>query len=81
MDDFARAPRILVVEDDEDIAQALQRSLRMEGYEVRTSPDGLDALDQARTFAPDLVVLDLGLPKVDGIEVARSLRAATTCRS
>ena len=75
MDDFARAPRILVVEDDEDIAQALQRSLRMEGYEVRTSPDGLDALDQARTFAPDLVVLDLGLPKVDGIEVARSLRA------
>ena len=75
MNDFARAPRILVVEDDEDIAQALQRSLRMEGYEVRTSPDGLDALEQARTFAPDLVILDLGLPKVDGIEVARALRA------
>ena len=38
MNDFSRAPRVLVVEDDEDIAQALQRSLRMEGYEVRAAP-------------------------------------------
>jgi len=74
MNDFSRAPRVLVVEDDEDIAQALQRSLRMEGYEVRTSPDGADALEQGRTFAPDLVILDLGLPKIDGVEVARELR-------
>src|ERR1700722_20675023 len=74
MNDFSRAPRILVVEDDDDIAQALQRSLRMEGYEVRPSPDGADGLEQAHTFAPDLVILDLGLPKVDGLDVARSLR-------
>jgi DNA-binding response OmpR family regulator len=74
MNDFPRAPRILVVEDDDDIAQALQRSLRMEGYEVRTAGDGADGLEQAHTFAPDLVILDLGLPKVDGIDVARSLR-------
>jgi DNA-binding response OmpR family regulator len=74
MNDFARPPRVLVVEDDEDIAQALQRSLRMEGYDVRTSPDGEDALEQGRSFAPDLVILDLGLPKLDGVEVARSLR-------
>ena len=74
MNDFPRAPRILVVEDDDDIAQALQRSLRMEGYEVRTAGDGEDGLEQAHTFAPDLVILDLGLPKVDGIDVARSLR-------
>ena len=40
MDDFSRAPRVLVVEDDEDIAQALQRSLRMEGYEVNAVGDG-----------------------------------------
>ena len=40
MNDFSRSPRVLVVEDDEDIAQALQRSLRMEGYEVRTAGDG-----------------------------------------
>ena len=75
MNDFSRAPRVLVVEDDEDIAQALQRSLRMEGYDVRTSPDGEDALEQGRSFAPDLVILDLGLPKLDGVEVAKALRA------
>ena len=76
MNEFARAPRVLVIEDDEDIAQALQRSLRMEGYEVRSAADGEAALEQGRAFAPDLVILDLGLPKVDGLEVARSLRAA-----
>jgi DNA-binding response OmpR family regulator len=74
MNDFSRAPRVLVVEDDEDIAQALQRSLRMEGYEVRTAADGEQALEQGHAFAPDLVILDLGLPKVDGLEVARALR-------
>jgi len=65
---------VLVVEDDEDIANALQRSLRMEGYDVRLAADGERALEQAGKFLPDLVVLDLGLPKIDGIEVARSLR-------
>ena len=75
MNDFSRAPRVLVVEDDEDIAQALQRSLRMEGYEVRTAADGRTALEQGRVFAPDLVILDLGLPRVDGLEVAKTLRA------
>ena len=70
----ARDPRVLVVEDDDDIAQVLQRSLRMEGYEVRLAPDGEAALTEAARFHPDLVVLDLGLPKLDGIEVARRLR-------
>ncbi len=74
MNDFSRAPRVLVVEDDEDIAQALQRSLRMEGYEVRIAADGAAGLEQTHAFAPDLVILDLGLPKIDGIDVARSLR-------
>ena len=45
MNDYSRAPRVLVVEDDEDIAQALQRSLRMEGYEVRSVADGEAALE------------------------------------
>jgi two-component system response regulator MprA len=71
-----RDPRVLVVEDDEEIAQTLQRSLRLDGYEVRIAGDGLDALDQAAAYHPDLVILDLGLPKLDGIEVARRLRAA-----
>ncbi len=70
----ARDPRVLVVEDDDDIAQVLQRSLRMEGYEVRLAPDGEAALTEASRFHPDLVVLDLGLPKLDGIDVARRLR-------
>ncbi|MHB1467944.1 MAG: response regulator transcription factor [Solirubrobacteraceae bacterium] len=74
MTDFSRSPRVLVVEDDEDIAQALQRLLRMEGYDVRIAEDGQAALDSARGFAPDLLILDLGLPKVDGIDVARRLR-------
>ncbi|MGI8511136.1 MAG: response regulator transcription factor [Solirubrobacteraceae bacterium] len=74
MEDFSRAPRVLVVEDDAEIAQALQRSLRMEGYEVRTAGDGVGALDEAHAFLPDLVVLDLGLPRLDGMEVARELR-------
>jgi two-component system response regulator MprA len=75
MNDFSRAPRVLVVEDDEDIAQALQRSLRMEGYEVRAAADGSSALEHGRSFAPDLVILDLGLPGLDGVEVAKTLRA------
>jgi DNA-binding response OmpR family regulator len=75
MSTYTREPRVLVVEDDEDIALALQRSLRMEGYEVRIAVDGEAALDSAGAFHPDLVVLDLGLPKIDGIEVARRLRA------
>jgi len=66
---------VLVVEDDEEIALVLQRSLRMEGYEVRIAEDGEIALDAAQAFMPDLVVLDLGLPGLDGIEVARRLRS------
>ena len=66
--------RVLVVEDDADIADVLRRSLRNEGYEVKTSADGVDALDVAAGFAPDLVVLDLGLPRLDGVEVCRRLR-------
>jgi DNA-binding response OmpR family regulator len=67
--------RVLVVEDDAEIADVLRRSLRQEGYEVRTSADGVDALDVATGFVPDLVILDLGLPRLDGVEVCRRLRA------
>ncbi len=69
-----RPVRVLVVEDDQDIAAALQRSLRMEGYDVRIAADGVIALDEVRAFVPDLVILDLGLPRLDGTEVARRLR-------
>jgi two-component system, OmpR family, response regulator MprA len=68
-------PRVLVIEDDVDIAGVLRRSLDKEGYEVRIAADGESALDAAGLFAPDAVVLDLGLPKLDGVEVCRRLRA------
>ncbi len=67
--------RVLVVEDDAEIADVLRRSLAQEGYEVQTSADGVEALDVAAGFVPDLVVLDLGLPRLDGVEVCRRLRA------
>ena len=69
--------RVLVVEDDEDIADVLRRSLRQEGHEVRAAFDGEEALSVAAEFMPDLVVLDLGLPKLDGVEVCRRLRASS----
>jgi DNA-binding response OmpR family regulator len=67
--------RVLVIEDDAEITDVLRRSLRHEGYEVRTAADGVEALDAAAKFIPDLVVLDLGLPRLDGIEVCRQLRS------
>jgi two-component system response regulator MprA len=66
--------RVLVVEDDTDIAGVLRRSLGMAGYEVRVAGDGEAALEQSAVFEPDAVVLDLGLPKLDGVEVCRRLR-------
>ena len=69
------AGRVLVVEDDEAIADVLRRTLRQEGHEVRSSGDGVEALRAAEEFVPDLVVLDLGLPGLDGVEVCKRLRA------
>jgi two-component system, OmpR family, response regulator MprA len=74
MDTAARPVRILVVEDDEEIAQVLQRSLRLEGYEVKLAGDGVQGLEEAHAFLPDLIVLDLGLPRLDGVDVAKRLR-------
>src|SRR3954464_5003633 len=67
-------PRVLVVEDDTEIADVLRRSLRIEGYDVKVSGDGNEALGEASLFEPDAVVLDLGLPGLDGVEVSRRLR-------
>jgi len=67
--------RVLVVEDDPEIGGVLRRSLRLESYDVRVSEDGEQALVDAKEFSPDAIVLDLGLPKLDGVEVCRRLRA------
>jgi two-component system response regulator MprA len=65
---------VLVVEDDTEIAGVLRRSLDKDGYDVRIAGDGEAALEEAALFAPDAVVLDLGLPRLDGVEVCRRLR-------
>jgi DNA-binding response OmpR family regulator len=67
--------RVLVIEDDAEIAEVLRRTLRQEGHEVKTAGDGEEALTTAVEFMPDLVILDLGLPKLDGVEVLRRLRS------
>jgi DNA-binding response OmpR family regulator len=69
------ADRILVVEDDSTIARHLERALLAQGYEVEVAATGHAACDRASAWEPDLVLLDLGLPDVDGVEVCRDLRA------
>lgn len=66
--------RILVVEDNAELAAGIRYNLELEGYEVRVAEDGAVALEQVRAFLPDLVILDLMLPEVDGFQVLRTLR-------
>jgi two-component system alkaline phosphatase synthesis response regulator PhoP len=68
-------PRVLVVEDQRDLAALLAHNLRLEGLEVRTLEDGREVLGTVRSWAPDLLILDLMLPGMDGYEVLRGLRA------
>jgi signal transduction histidine kinase len=70
-----RSLRILVVDDNEDAVESLALLLRLHGHEVRTALDGVVALEVARDFHPEVVLLDIGLPKMDGYQVARRLRA------
>jgi len=68
--------RILVVEDNEDARQMLQLLLTLGGHEVHAAPDGVSGLEMAAATSPDIAVIDLGLPGMDGYEVARRLRAS-----
>ncbi|MGY0234310.1 response regulator transcription factor [Longispora urticae] len=67
--------RILVVDDDAAVRDSLSRSLRFEGYEVTTAEDGSRALELVRGGEPDAVVLDVMMPRLDGLETCRTLRA------
>jgi two-component system response regulator MprA len=71
-------PNILIVDDDPKLTEMLRRTLSYEGYRVATAADGLEALAKAQTQRADLVVLDWLMPSLDGVEVARRLRAAGT---
>ncbi len=66
--------RVLVVDDNVDAAESVAMILRLRGYDVRCTYDGMSALDTAKTYHPDVVVLDIGLPGISGYEVARRLR-------
>jgi two-component system response regulator MprA len=68
--------RILVVEDEARIASLISRGLRLEGYQVEVAPNGETALDKVFGNPPDLIVLDVMLPDIDGLEVCRQLRIA-----
>jgi two-component system, OmpR family, response regulator MprA len=67
--------RVLVVDDDRAIRESLARALELEGYEVSVAPDGMGALAQTRDLHPDVIVLDLMMPTIDGLTVCRVLRA------
>ncbi|GMQ94446.1 MAG: two-component system response regulator MprA [Acidimicrobiia bacterium] len=71
----AMKPQILVADDDEMIAASIRRALIYEGYDVEVVHDGAQALAAARDHQPDLVVLDVMMPEIDGVEVCRRLRA------
>ena len=68
-------PRILVVDDEEYLTDLLSTSLRFQGFEVVCAWSGFDALSAVASFAPDLILLDVTMPDIDGIEVCRRLRA------
>jgi len=67
--------KVLVVDDEEPILELLKYNLEKQGYDVKTASDGQIAVDVARKFHPDLVLLDIMMPKMDGVEACRQLRA------
>lgn len=69
---------VLIVDDDPKITQLLRRTLSLEGYKVQTADSGVAGLDAARSHEPDLVILDVLMPGMDGLEVCRRLRASSS---
>ncbi|MBI4201611.1 MAG: response regulator transcription factor [Chloroflexi bacterium] len=72
------SPTVLVIEDEENLLQALRYNLSREGYQVTTAQDGERGLETARSIRPDLVILDVMLPRMDGFDVCRILRKEST---
>ena len=68
-------PKILIVEDEPDMVLGLKDNFEFEGYEVLTAPDGAAGLERARSAKPDVVILDIMLPKLSGLEVCKTLRS------
>src|SRR5438445_9412913 len=73
--------RILIIEDERDLVDVLSYNLQREGYETSVAHDGQEGLRKAQTLPPDLIILDLMLPVLNGLEVCRQLRAGERTRS
>src|SRR5690348_8529457 len=70
--------KILVVDDEPQIARVLKATLTAQGYSIRTASDGDDAVQAMKTWTPDLVITDLRMPNMDGVDLCRYLRAKTS---
>jgi two-component system alkaline phosphatase synthesis response regulator PhoP len=75
-----KGKKILIADDEPDILEIIEYNLRKEGYEVATAKDGDDALTKVKSFKPDLVILDIMMPKKTGIQVCEILRAQPAYR-
>lgn len=73
-------PRILIIEDERDLCEVLSYNLHKEGYETLVAHDGQEGLRKAQMHLPDLIILDLMLPRLDGLEVCRQIRAGKQSR-
>ena len=69
--------RILIIEDEKSLSEVLEYNLTREGYQVFTAVDGREGLDKARILKPDLVVLDIMLPSLDGLQICSELRSSS----
>jgi two-component system KDP operon response regulator KdpE len=72
------AGRVLIVDDEEAIRRSLARALSARGYRVEAAADGVEALEVAGSFGPDLIVLDLNMPRLDGLSVCREIRSRSS---
>jgi len=70
--------RILIVDDEAPVAGLLEHALRQEGYEVARATDGMDAMNRLHAFRPDVVIMDIMMPRLDGVQTTRLLRRNRT---